>query len=270
MRKYLVLILGALLLFVAACGSKDDSASNENESGDSSEEVKVIKAGSTGQSYPNGYKEGEDLVGFDVEVLETIAENLGYEVEWVLTDFSGLMGQLESKRIDTVANAVAVTDERKEKYNFSEAYSFAGVQIVTHEDNDDINNLEDVKGKTISGVLGSNNVKNLENYDTEGEIEIRTYETREGAMNDALNNRVDGYVNARSSLLAEIQKGDLPLKFVGDPILYESIAFPFAKDEKGEELLELFNKEIEKLHEDGTLTKISEKYFKEDITVTLD
>ena len=59
----------------------------------------------------------------------------------------------------------------------------------------DINSLEDLKGKTVSGVLGSNNVKNLQNYDKKGEIKIRTYETRDGAMNDAINKRVDGYIN---------------------------------------------------------------------------
>ena len=53
--------------------------------------------GATGQSYPNAYQENEKLVGFDVEVIETIAKNLGYTVEWTLSDFSGLMGQLRSE-----------------------------------------------------------------------------------------------------------------------------------------------------------------------------
>jgi putative S-methylcysteine transport system substrate-binding protein len=266
MKKILVLMISLLLLILAACGNNNNNQGKE-ESNATSNEQKVIKVGATGQSYPNAYQENGKLVGFDVEVIETVAKNLGYTIEWTLSDFSGLMGQLEAKKIDTVANAVGVTPEREEKYNFTEPYAYAGAQIVTHKDNTDINSLEDLKGKTVSGVLGSNNVKNLQKYDKKGEIKIRTYETRDGAMNDAINKRVDGYINARSTLLAEIEKRDLPFKFVGDPVAYESVAFPFAKNDAGTQFQKAFNDEIKKLREDGTLTKISEKYFKEDITV---
>ncbi|MEH7181047.1 transporter substrate-binding domain-containing protein [Neobacillus vireti] len=261
-KKFALIISMALLLFLAACGG---GANESSEKGGEKEEKKVIRAGSTAQSYPNGYEEDGKLVGFDVEVLETVAANLGYEVEWVKSDFAGLMGQLETGKIDTVANFVAVTPERKDKYNFSETYAYAGATIVTHKDNA-YDSLEDLKGKTVSGVLGSNNVKNLQNFDPE--IIPKTYETRDGAMNDAINKRVDGYVNSKSSLIAEIEKGDLPLKFVGDPFVYEDIALPFVKTEQGEKLSEEFNAEIKKLREDGTLTELSKKYFaNEDITV---
>ena len=57
---------------------------------------------------------GCSLTGFDVELTELIAEDLGYKVEWVTSDFSGIMGQLGSGKLDTVANAVAITPERQE------------------------------------------------------------------------------------------------------------------------------------------------------------
>jgi putative S-methylcysteine transport system substrate-binding protein len=263
-RKIALFISLAFVLFLAACGGTTEKSGDSGKS-EQSQEKKVIRAGSTAQSYPNGYEENGKLVGYDVEVLEKAAANLGYEVEWVKSDFAGLMGQLETGKIDTVANFVAVTAERKEKYNFSEPYAYAGATIVTHKDND-YDSLEDLKGKTVSGVLGSNNVKNLENFDSE--IIPKTYETRDGAMNDAINKRVDGYVNSKSSLIAEIAKGDLPLKFVGDPFVYEDVALPFVKNEKGEQLSEEFNAEIKKLREDGTLTELSKKYFSnEDISV---
>lgn len=270
MKKFLLLALTLFtLLFVAACGNNDtkDEGSTDQATKDEPKEEKVIRVGATGQSFPNAYQEGEKLVGFDVEVIEKIADNLGYKIEWTLSDFSGLMGQLEANKLDTVANTVAVTPEREEKFYFTDPYSYAGAQIVTNKDNDNINTLEDLKGKTVAGVLGSNNVKNLENYDKNGDIEIRTYETRDGALNDVINKRVDGYINSRSNLIAEIEKRDLPLKLVGDPVAYESVAFPFAKNEQGQKFQEEINAEIKKLREDGTIKEISEKYFKEDISV---
>ncbi|MFT8319733.1 MAG: transporter substrate-binding domain-containing protein [Bacillus sp. (in: firmicutes)] len=256
-KKLLLIITMAVMLLLAACGNANEESGNSKK--------KVLRVGSTAQSYPNGYEKDGKLVGYDVEVFEKIAANLGYDVKWVKTDFAGLMGQLETGKIETIANFVAVTKERKEKYNFSEPYAYAGVTIVTNKDND-YDSLDDLKGKTVSGVLGSNNVVNLQNFNPE--IIAKTYETRDGAMNDAINKRVDGYVNAKSSLIAEIEKGDLPLKFVGEPFVYEDVSFPFAKNEEGEKLSEAFNAEIEKLREDGTLTELSKKYFSgEDITV---
>ncbi len=264
----LTLLTLASLGILAACGSQGTAESSAKASDTAeSTESRVLKVGSTGQSFPNGYKEGDKLVGFDVELTEKIAANLGYTVDWVTTDFSGLMAQLEAGRIDTVANAVAITEERAEQYKFAVPYSFYGVQLVTNKENTDINTPEDLKGKTVSGVLGSNNVKNLEKFDTAGEIKIRTYETRDGAQQDVINNRVDGYVNSRPILAAEIKKGDLPLKFVGDPITYEDISFPFAKTADGEKLAAEFSEQIEALKESGELKTLSEKYFDEDITV---
>lgn len=251
MKKRLVFSLTLILLLLTACGNSDEADS------------KIIKIGATGQSYPNAYKEDDKLVGFDVEVIETIANNIGYEVEWTLADFSGIMGQLDSKRVDTVANDVAVSDERKEKYLFTDTYSKSGTQLATAKDNNAINEIADFTNGTIAGVLGSNHIEKLEAYNKDEAFEIRTYETREGAKIDAGLGRVEGYVSSKAVLLAEIKNRDLNLKIVGDPVAEYEVAFPFTKD--NEELRNLVNDELVKLKKDGTLAKISEKYFGDDI-----
>ncbi|MEE6288055.1 transporter substrate-binding domain-containing protein [Georgenia sp. MJ173] len=266
MKKKTTAIIAAatVSLTLVACGSGDD-APDDAANGD---DARVLRVGSTGQSYPNSYQEDGELIGFDVEVIETAAANLGWTVEWTNTDFAGLMGQLEADRLDTVANAVAMTAERSEVYDFSEPYAYYGAQIVTNEANTDINDLEDLTGITVAGVLGSNNTAHLEAWAerTGADIEVRTYETRDGAMQDIVNNRVEGYINSRPILLAEVERSGAPFKMVGEPIAWEGVGFPFAKTDEGAELLATINEQVTAMREDGTLAELSTKYFGEDIT----
>ena len=97
---FAVTILAAGL--IAGCGG-----SGEKKASPAPE--KIIKAGCTGVSYPDSFKENGKLTGYDVEILELAAKNLGYKVEWVNTDFAGLIGQLDSGKIDTIANNVSIT-----------------------------------------------------------------------------------------------------------------------------------------------------------------
>jgi putative amino-acid transport system substrate-binding protein len=268
-KSWVALSLSALLFVLPACGTanttKPGAAGNGAAPAPKAED-KVLRVGATGQSYPFAYKEADKLQGFDVETVETIAGKLGYKVEWQLTEFSGLMAQLETGKLDTVSNQVAVTEERKQKFDFTTTYAYAGSQIVVKNDNNQINGIKDLKGKTVAGVLGSNHIKNLEKQDPNKEIKIKTYETQEGTLNDVALGRVDAYVNSRTVLLAQIKKTGLPLKLAGEPFTFEEVGFPFSKDEKHKQIREDFNKMIDQLRQDGTLKKLSEKYFNDDIT----
>lgn len=255
----------AVLLSSITLFGCDDNKVEQAENNVSTE--KILRIGSTGQSYPNGFKQDGKLVGFDVETTEAIAKELGYKVEWTTAEFAGLMGQLDAGRLDTVANAVAMTEARKAKYYFTQPYSFYGSQIVTHSDNKDINTFADLHGKTISGVLGSNHIKNLEKQFPNKEVNVKTYETRDGAMKDLEFKRVDGYINSKPILLAEIKRGNLPFKLVDKPLLIEEVGFGFAKNEQGEKLRNEFDKVITKFQQDGTLKTLSEKYYGADITI---
>lgn len=255
MRK-LVLLIAIVGLALSACSGEPEDAS------------KTIQIGTTGTSYPTSYEEDGELIGYDVEVAEHIAENLGYDVEWVTADFTGIMGQLEAGRVQTVANAVAYTEDRAEIYDFTKPYSYVGSQIVTNGDNDDINNIEDLYGKDVAGVLGSNHTKTLEEFDVDDNFNIVTYEHREGALNDLDLNRIEGYVNSNTILLAEMNNRGVNIKFVGDTLNEETTNFPFKEEDA--ELREAFDAELQNLKDDGTLVELSEKYFGADTTKPYD
>lgn len=249
-RRTFALTALTLPALLAACGAGGSGA---------------IRAGSTGQSYPNSYQEDGKLIGYDVEVIETIAKKLDREVKWTNADFAGLMGQLEARKLETVANNVAVTEERSGQYDFTKPYAYMGAAVVRLGSNSELKTLEDMDGSTIAGVLGSNNTTHLKNWAKKHEVDvdIRTYETRDGAMQDLLAGRVDGYINSTGIFLAEIKKSGADLEFVGEPIAWEAVGFPF---EKGSELVAKFDEQIRALTEDGTLAKLSKKYYGDDVS----
>ena len=86
-------------------------------------------------------------------------------------------------------------------------------------------------------------------------------------MYDLVYKRVDGYVNSKPILLAEIKRGNLPFKLVGNPLVIEEVGYAFARNERGQKLRAEFDQAISKLKEKGTIKEISIKYYGEDITV---
>ncbi|MGK2888429.1 MAG: hypothetical protein ACSLEN_02880 [Candidatus Malihini olakiniferum] len=121
----------------------------------------------------------------------------------------------------------------EKKYNFTNAYLTYTSQVVTSIEKKDLQSLDDLKGKTVSGVLDSTQVTNLHNAFPNNDVTIRTYETRNGAMNYVISNHVQGYVNFLPILLAEINKLHLPLKLVGELISNEQVTSPFTKTLEG-------------------------------------
>ncbi|MFT7758891.1 UNVERIFIED_CONTAM: transporter substrate-binding domain-containing protein, partial [Salmonella enterica subsp. enterica serovar Enteritidis] len=83
----------------------------------------VLKIGTEGTYAPFTYHDtAGKLVGFDVEIGEAIAKNLGVKAEFLEGKWDGLIAGLDAKRYDTVINQVGITEARKAKYDFSEPY----------------------------------------------------------------------------------------------------------------------------------------------------
>lgn len=232
----------AVLFFIvgsaAACGGKTDLAAPGQPAEKQAESVeangqgrnagKILRVGTTARSIPFSYQneETQQLDGFEVEFINLIGKQLGYEVEWTVTDFSGLMGMIEADKIDTIANQVVATEERKQKYLFSTPYLYSGSRLVVRADDESIRSLEDLKGKKIAAGLGSNNEVFLQEYEKEHAIgmSIVAYEDTSGIMYDIANGRVDTYLLDQGAGLVRIKKSELPLKFSGEPVDSHEIA----------------------------------------------
>ncbi|MBY5941177.1 amino acid ABC transporter substrate-binding protein [Halomonas sp. DP5N14-9] len=222
----------------------------------------TLKVGMSGGYFPFTFVEQDTLKGFEVDVMEAVAEEMGTEVEFVTANFSGLFGMLESGRIDTIANQITITEEREQKYLFTSPYVYDGAQVVTKEGNDEVSGVEDLAGKTVAVNLGSNYEQLLRELPYADEIDIRTYESN--IEQDTALGRVDAFVMDRVSATQVIKEKPLPLALAGKPFSEIRNALPFRQDDQ--ELRDEVDQALDTLREDGTLSEISERWFDADIT----
>ena len=210
----------------------------------------TLRVGMSGGYFPFTFVKQDVLQGFEVDVMNAVGEEAGFEVEFETMAFSGLIGALDAGRIDTIANQITITPEREEKFAFTAPYVFDGAQVVTKEGNEAIGGVEDLRGRTVAVNLGSNFEQLLNELDFADEIEIKTYESN--IAQDTALGRVDAFVIDRVSS--------------AQPFSEIRNALPFQDNDEGRALRDRVDTALESLREDGTLTEISDKWFGTDIT----
>ncbi|CAN0655004.1 amino acid ABC transporter substrate-binding protein [Nitratireductor aquimarinus] len=231
----------------------------------SASHAETIRVGMSGGYFPFTFVKQDKLQGFEVDVLNAVAEETGDEVEFVTMSFSGLIGALESNRIDTIANQITITPEREARFAFSQPYVIDGAQVVVKKGNEtEITGPESLKGRTVAVNLGSNFEALLRELPYADEIDIKTYESN--LEQETALGRVDAFVMDRVSATQVIKETPLPLALAGKPFSELRNALPFRNDDEGKALRDRVNAAIATLKENGKLTEISQKWFAADIT----
>lgn len=265
----LVLVIGVF----AACSSSKPSSDGGNGDEQTDQLAAIQKAGKLvvgieGTYPPYTYHDPNtnELVGLDVELAKAIGKKLGVEVEFVEAAWDSLLIGMDSGRFDTVINAVTPTDERKEKYDFSQSYYFVPRQAVVRGNETGINSLEDLKGKKV----GCNTTTDIVPWLEAQGVTVVPIDTVGEAIELLLSGRVDFTVTGPVVLknyLDEHPNADIKVGF-NIPGTVEKVAVPVRKGET--RLLEAIDKAIDELQADGTLVALSEKYVGGDYTQELD
>ncbi|MFB1082929.1 amino acid ABC transporter substrate-binding protein [Jeotgalibacillus sp. JSM ZJ347] len=252
---------------LAGCGSSEEEGSNSSSSEDLSllesiQEEGVIKVGTEGTYAPFTFHDESDaLTGYDVEVMNEIAERMGVEVEYNETQWDSMFEGLNSERFDVIANQVGINDERLETYDFSEPYTLSSAVVVVPEDNSEVSAFEDIEGKQSAQSLTSN----YADIATEYGAELVQVEGLAQAIELIKTGRAEVTVNDKLAILDfQKQQPDAGIKIAAEESDVSESAFMFRQG--NEELVEEFNKHLADMKEDGTLTEISEEWFGEDVS----
>ena len=274
-----MLSLGIAAMMVAAlAGCSNSSASQStppatsaspapSAEATSSEESKVVRIGAYGAHVPFNYMEGDELVGYEVDIWKEIAERNNLELEYTISsDVAGLFTMLDTGKIDTILCQVSATEERAEKYDFSDPYMYSPGGWFINENSDDVNSIEDLFGKSVGVIAGSVDIDMYNEADPEGKIEQVIYSNTAAAYEDVRLGRLDavGISIPQGSYL--IKNGDVSgLKVSGYNGITETDIFPFLKG-TNEDLRQMANDTINDMREDGSLAELSIKWFGADVT----
>lgn len=238
------------------------SDSGEEDLLDTVLERGTLIIGTEGTYSPNSYHdESGELVGFDVDVARGIAEYLGVEAQFMEAEWDSLFAAMDSGRVDIVVNEVEYSDERAEKYDFSEPYTYVHGALMVAESNTDINSFEDLAGKRAAQNLTSSWGRMAESYGAE----LVSVDSVSQCVELLLSGRVDATLNAETAFSSYLSVNpDAAVKIVAETDSTTSSLVPVPKG--NERFLAAVNEALDEMRESGKLSELSEQYFGSDVT----
>lgn len=224
----------------------------------------VITIGTDDTMPPMEYRdESNSLVGFDIDMGNEIAARLGLEIQWVPTDWDGLLLGLSGKKYDAVISLINITDERKETMDFSDPYYVLEELIITGKDNTEINAVSDLSGKKVGCQTGSSNYVSLTEMDDIDTSDIYQYNAVTDELQDITTGRLDCAVMESPTAYYYSQLNDALRVVNGESIEGHDVGIVF--DKGNDQLVSAVNEVLEDMKEDGTLSEISLKWFGVDV-----
>lgn len=267
-RRILMVLFSILLIGVlAACGDSEEVA-DDNEAAaedDTTEEAddgdKDVYTVATANDYvPFEYidEDSEELVGFDIDLVTALAEEVGIEIEFETLDFDGIVAGIGSGRFDIAIAGMTITEEREETIDFTQPYYEAGLILAVKDGNDEIESIDDVEGKVVATRTGSTSQDYL-TENTDADIEAFP------GIIEAYQNVMGGRADAVLYDLPNVQyysetEADSELVQVGEKLTGEDYGIGFPKDS---ELRDDMDDALTELKENGTYDDIYEEWFGE-------
>ncbi|CAC9922280.1 putative lysine-arginine-ornithine-binding periplasmic protein [Aedoeadaptatus nemausensis] len=274
-KKILSLALLMLMLLTACSGGANkandangDANANGGNNGAAADAGEIDKSktyivGMDDTFAPMGFRDEKgDLVGFDVDLAQKVAEKIGIQVECQAIDWTMKESELESGNIDMIWNGYSITPEREKKVLLSEPYMDNRQIIITMKDSP-VNSKADLADKRVT-VQGESSALEAVMKDeafvsalAEPPVE---YATNTECFKDIEAKRCDAIVV--DEVLARYymkQNGEENYKVLEDNFGEEQFAVGMRKDDTA--LMDALNQAMKELREDGTYDEIYQKYF---------
>lgn len=204
--------------------------------------------------------EDKELVGFDIDLMNAVAEAGGFEVEFRNTAWDGIFAGLANKNYDAVISSVTITEDRKKSMDFSIPYINAGQVLIVRQDTTGVTTLADLKGKAAGAQIGTTGAMEIQKV--EG-VELKTYDELGLAIEDLANGRIAGVV-ADTPIAADYvlqnDKYSDTLQIVGEPFTNEYYGVAVRKG--NDRVLEMINEGLKKVLDEGVDEELKDKWLR--------
>lgn len=218
---------------------------------------------------PFEYIEGNEFVGFDIDLARIIARELGVDIVIKHMDFDAVIGAVASKKADLAIAGLTISPDRLENVDFSNSYFNASQVVIVKVDNTTISGtnkeslLKTLEGKKIgfqAGTVGQFYVEGSNSWDFAGIKDAipKTYANGALAITDLINGRIDAIVIDEMPARVFTNNNN-SIKMIATPLTIEEYAIAIPKGQT--DLKEFIDDVLEKIIDNGEFEKLTKKYF---------
>ena len=251
----LLAVLFALSVMVSGCTKKEDPPPTPSEAN----KIVKLSVGTNAGFAPFEFYDGEQLAGFDMDLIRAIGEVMGVEVTITHMDFDALVLSLQNDIIDCAIAGMTI-DPAKEA-DFSAPYFDAGL-IIAVKKGSPITSTEDLKGKNLAAQLGTTGANYCEQVKAaDSTTTVKTFKEVSELFMELNRGSVDAVVNDQAVTINYIdESGTTDIVTVGETFSTEE-QYGIAVKKGNTELLNQINQALETLKANGEFQEIYDKWF---------
>ncbi|MFJ8066430.1 transporter substrate-binding domain-containing protein [Psychrobacillus sp. NPDC096426] len=258
-NKLFMIMLVLIMALLAACGTKSDNGKSSGSEG-TTEDKKVLIMGTSADYPPFEYvdtAQGEEIIGFDIDLANLIAEKLGFEMKVENIDFNGLIPAIQAGKVDFVLAGMSPNPDREKVVDFSQPYNETQQMVVTKKDSG-IKTLEDLAGKTVGAQISSIQEDLAKEVAKTVDMKVESRNLIPEVVQELMTKRFDAAII--EDIVAEnYVKRNPDLTYFPvevDDVDYKAAVFP-----KGSELKAQFDQAIQELIDSGKIEELRQKWF---------
>jgi polar amino acid transport system substrate-binding protein len=230
---------------------------------------KVLRIGVDDSYPPMEYKDDKNnTIGFDVDLGSEIAKKLGMKIELISTAWDGIFQALNTNKFDCILSSVSLTEERKQNFAFTRPYIANSQVIVVAPSNNTIKSGNDLAGKKVGAQVSTTAHDSAIKLLQKIKFDLSTYDQVIQPFQDLKTGRLDAIIVDEVVARYYVTQDKSSYKVSSGKLTNEPIAICFSKDNTS--LRDKIDSILDGFQKDGTMKKISEKWFTEDLTSNID
>jgi len=197
----------------------------------------------------------KEIVGFDIDLMKAIAQEVGLEVEFVNVAWDPLLAGMAAGQYDAAISSMTITEERKKQFDFSDPYYNAGQLIVVRAEQTGIEKPADLAGHVCGAQIGTTGAMEIEKITG---ATLKTYDNIDLAYMDLVNGQIDAVVADNPLAIGYVNLHKPKLKAVGKPFTEEYYGIAVRKG--APEILERINKGLKIVLGRGIIKQLEDKW----------